>query len=255
MKNKILKLILSGIFITGTSSFIFAQNSADKISLNESESVAENSSENSAEIPLESEIKAEIQNETETEFESEIETESESEKSTDKQKSIFSLDTGYLFSGLKNNGWGLGLSYEYLLTSFLSVKGEFSHCTVFPKDYDFVLTTVGLSLGAYFYFLDKILGDYFYAGVGCCTDFFMYSVSGITENDNNKDTLIRVFNHFGWKFSLMDYAIIDIFYCYRLPVCETDISDVSWSLVKDGTEIGVKVKFNLKKIWNRFFAK
>ena len=117
-----------------------------------------------------------------------------------------------------------------------------------------MLTTVGLGLGTYVYVFVKGL-DFFYDGVGCCTDFFMYPFSGITENSNNTDTLIRVFNQFGWKLCLMDYVIIDIFYCYRQPVYEVDISDVSWDLVKDGMEIGVKLKFNIKKIWNKFFSK
>ena len=111
MSNKILKLIFTGIFIIWNYSFIFAQNSAAEISLSETEIITENSSETSSEIPSESEIKTEAQNETEGEIKSESKSE-KSAKSKNAQKSIFSLDTGYLFSGLKNNGWGLGLSYE-----------------------------------------------------------------------------------------------------------------------------------------------
>lgn len=68
-----------------------------------------------------------------------------------KEKRIFSLDTAYLLSGLKNNGWGLGLAYEQLVLPFLSIKGDFSHTTIFPTSYDTTITTVGISLNTFYY--------------------------------------------------------------------------------------------------------
>lgn len=68
-----------------------------------------------------------------------------------KENRIFSLDTAYLLSGLKNNGWGLGLAYEQLVLPFLSIKGDFSHTTIFPTSYDTTITTVGISLNTFYY--------------------------------------------------------------------------------------------------------
>lgn len=107
-----------------------------------------------------------------------------------KEKRIFSLDTAYLLSGLKNNGWGLGLGYEQLVLPFLSIKSDFSHVTIFPTSYDLTITTVGISLNAFYYPLNKGL-NFLYIGFGCRTDFLMYSGDDV-PSDHKKDSLIRL---------------------------------------------------------------
>ena len=74
-----------------------------------------------------------------------------------KENRIFSLDTAYLLSGLKNNGWGFGLGYEQLVLPFLSIKSDLSHVTIFPTSYDLTITTVGISLNAFIIHSIKVL--------------------------------------------------------------------------------------------------
>lgn len=49
-------------------------------------------------------------------------------------KQIFSLDTGYLAKGLKNNGWGIGFTYEREIFRGIAVKGVLSHMTMWMKN-------------------------------------------------------------------------------------------------------------------------
>lgn len=49
-------------------------------------------------------------------------------------KQIFSLDTGYLAKGLKNNGWGIGFTYEREIFRGIAVKGGLSHMTMWMKN-------------------------------------------------------------------------------------------------------------------------
>ncbi|MBP3449112.1 MAG: hypothetical protein J6K22_01470 [Spirochaetaceae bacterium] len=53
---------------------------------------------------------------------------------TQNTKQIFSLDTGYLAKGLKNNGWGIGFTYEREIFRGFSVKGGLSHMTMWMKN-------------------------------------------------------------------------------------------------------------------------
>lgn len=114
-----------------------------------------------------------------------------SQKFIFKENRIFSLDAAYLWSGLKNDGWGLGLSYEQTVLPFLSAKGEFSHMPLWPAKYDIVITTVGVSLSTFYYPFNKGL-NFLYVGFGCKTDFLMYS-GGDVLREKRKYSLIYVF--------------------------------------------------------------
>lgn len=48
-------------------------------------------------------------------------------------KRIFSLDLGYLQTGLENRGWGLGVNYEIQMFKFLSLRPAFSHMTLWRQ--------------------------------------------------------------------------------------------------------------------------
>ena len=166
---------------------------------------------------------------------------------------IFSLDTTYLLSGLRNNGWGLGLSYEHLILPFLSVKSDFSHTTLWPTDYDATITIVGLSLNTFYYPFNKCL-NFLYVGFGCRTDFLMYS-GGDVSSDHTKDTLIRIYPQIGWKQSVYDYVLIDIFYSYRFSVSSTNLPEFITDITNNGSGLGIKLKFNLQKIWRAIFKR
>ena len=170
-----------------------------------------------------------------------------------KEKRIFSLDTAYLLSGLKNNGWGLGLSYEQLVIPFLSVKGDFSHTTIFPTRYDATITTVGISLNTFYYPFNKGL-NFLYIGFGCRTDFLMYSGDDV-PSDHKKDSLIRLAPQIGWKQSIYDYVLVDIYYSYRFSVFSSDLPDSVADITSNGNGFGVKLKFNLQKIFKAVFRR
>lgn len=87
-------------------------------------------------------------------------------------KRILSFDFGYLSTGLRNQGWGLGFNYEFQLFDFLSIKPGFSHMTIWPKDLDLTITTVGLNLNLLYYPFNKGL-EWLYIGGGIGTDFLM----------------------------------------------------------------------------------
>lgn len=170
-----------------------------------------------------------------------------------KEKRIFSLDTAYLLSGLKNNGWGLGLGYEQLVLPFLSIKSDFSHVTIFPTSYDVTITTVGISLNAFYYPLNKGL-NFLYVGVGCRTDFLMYSGDDV-PSDHKKNSLTRFTPKIGWKQTIYDYLLVDIYYCYRFSVFSSDLPDSVADIKSNGNGFGVKLKFNLQKIFKAVFRR
>jgi len=170
-----------------------------------------------------------------------------------KEKRIFSLDTAYLLSGLKNNGWGLGLAYEQLVIPFLSIKGDFSHTTIFPTSYDTTITTVGISLNTFYYPFNKGL-NFLYIGFGCRTDFLMYSGDAV-PSDHKKDALIRLAPQIGWKQSIYDYVLIDIYYSYRFSVLSNDLPNFVTDITNNGNGFSVKLKFNLQKIFKTIFKK
>lgn len=169
------------------------------------------------------------------------------------EKYIFSLDTSYLLSGLKNNGWGLGVSYEALVLPFLSTKGEFSHSTIWSKNYDATIKTVGISLSAFFYPFGKGL-NFLYFGGGCRTDFLMYSGDDVSS-DHKKDTLTRVFPQIGWKQNLFDWLLIDVYYSYRFSVSSSELPEFVGDITDNGSGFGVKLKFNLSKLWKTISKK
>lgn len=148
-------------------------------------------------------------------------------KSSFIENSIFSLDTSYTLTGLKNNGWGLGFSYEHLLTDFWSIKGKFSHMTVWPVDYDVIITTVGIGLDSYLYPFNKKL-NWLYLGFGISTDFINY----ISSKEESSDTIINLFPQIGCKQNIKNYVLIDFFYGYRITISNNNLPDYAKDLKK-----------------------
>lgn len=159
---------------------------------------------------------------------------------------IFSFDLGYLGTGLKNNGWGLGVSYEAALLSRLAVKGGFSHMTMMPKDSGMTVTTVGIQLEALCYPFGRGL-DWLYVGAGCGTDFLMYKGDGLSEiacgvnTDFNfnlpaaviRKTLIRmkgISHHNDEKYSV-DYSLLANIDLSEIKNSSEAINGVLFSLI------------------------
>ena len=165
---------------------------------------------------------------------------------TQNTKQIFSLDTGYLAKGLKNNGWGIGFTYEREIFRGFAVKGGLSHMTMWMKNPKMVLTSVGITGDILYYpFLRGL--DWLYFGGQCKTGFFMYNGTSITE-ENNQDCVISLYPLIGWKQSFFDIVMIDIFFGYRFIVNPQDQKGVIKEQVKNTFEYGIKVKFSLGKI-------
>lgn len=161
-------------------------------------------------------------------------------------KSIFSFDLGYLGTGLKNNGWGFGISYEHSIFDYSAIKGNFSHMTMFAKNIETRVTTVGIRLEALFYPFGSGL-DKLYLGFGGGTDFLMYIDK---ESEDSKDTIITVYPEIGWKQNFMNYVMVDVFFGYRILMNEPLLFSWQADLVDSGVEYGVRIKFNLKEIWS-----
>ena len=168
------------------------------------------------------------------------------------KKQIFSLETEYLAKGLKNNGWGIGFSYERELFHGMAVKGGLSHMTMWMKNPSLILTSVEVTGDILYYpFLRGL--DWLYFGGQCKTGFFMYDGSSISE-ENNQDCVISLYPLIGWKQSFVDIVMIDVFSGYRFVVNPQDQKGVIKDQVKNAFEYGLKVKIslvNLFQLWGK----
>jgi len=162
------------------------------------------------------------------------------------KKQIFSLETEYLAKGLKNNGWGIGFSYERELFHGMAVKGGLSHMTMWMKNPSLILTSVEITGDILYYpFLRGL--DWLYFGGQCKTGFFMYDGSSISE-ENNQDCVISLCPLIGWKQSFVDIVMVDVFSGYRFVVNPHDQKGIIKDRVKNAFEYGIKVKVSLGKL-------
>ena len=168
------------------------------------------------------------------------------------KKQIFSLETEYLAKGLKNNGWGIGFSYERELYQGIAVKGGLSHMTMWMKNPSLILTSVEVTGDILYYpFLRGL--DWLYFGGQCKTGFFMYDGSSVSE-ENSQDCVISLYPLIGWKQSFVDIVMIDVFSGYRFVVNPQDQKGVIKDQVKNAFEYGLKVKIslvNLFQLWGK----
>lgn len=168
------------------------------------------------------------------------------------KKQIFSLETEYLAKGLKNNGWGIGFSYERELYQGIAVKGGLSHMTMWMKNPSLILTSVEVTGDILYYpFLRGL--EWLYFGGQCKTGFFMYDGSSVSE-ENSQDCVISVYPLIGWKQSFVDIVMIDVFSGYRFVVNPHDQKGVIKDQVKNAFEYGLKVKIslvNLFQLWGK----
>lgn len=160
---------------------------------------------------------------------------------------IFSLDFGYLHTGFKNNGWGLGFAYEIQCFDFLSVRPKISNMMLWPKNYDVVVTTFGTGCDVLFYpFFQGLEGPYLGGGIGM--ELMMFKTPLPLENE----IALTATPILGWKFSIFDYVFLDAFFGYRILMNEKYFSsdDVAKSY-RNKFKWGIKFKINLKKIFGK----
>jgi len=159
---------------------------------------------------------------------------------TEVLKYIFSLDTNFTMTALKNYGWGLGVNYERKLTNFLSIKPGFGHMVCFS---DITVVTVGLQLFLYYYPLSDGL-DKLYVGIGNGCDFILYI------NDTPQDTVISLTPVLGWKWKVLPYLMIEPLIGWKFFVLETNNYENIDRYLNRGFQWGLNFKLyiqNFKK--------
>lgn len=157
---------------------------------------------------------------------------------------IFSLDLGYLGTGLKNNGYGIGLNYEIAILDFLAVRPGFSHMMLFPSDSDIICTTVGINFDLLFYPFFKGLEGPYVAG-RIATEFAMFPNSDTMRNES----AIMATPFLGWKFSVREFVFFDISLGYRFLLNKSQFSNKEVANhYGNKFKYGIKIKLNLKKI-------
>ncbi len=159
---------------------------------------------------------------------------------------IFSFDFGYLGTGLKNNGLGLGLNYEIAVLDFLAVRPGFSHMTLFSNGSDIIFTTVGVNFDLLFYpFFKGLEGPYVAGRFG--TDFVMFPKNSEIKNE----TAFMATPFLGWKFSVREFVFFDIFFGYRFLLNKSQFSNEKVAnLYGNKFQYGLKIKLNFKKIFS-----
>lgn len=126
----------------------------------------------------------------------------ENEKENIKRSDI-SADFSVLGDALMHNGWGLGVSGEYLFTRHFSINGTFSHSVLFSDFDSTVYTTESLSLNFYCYPFGLGLDKYLYIGGGNSTDFIQFNGTNLPEEESRK-TAIFMQARAGWRLYSAD---------------------------------------------------
>jgi len=155
---------------------------------------------------------------------------------TKELKHIFSLDTNFTMTALKNYGFGIGVNYEQKLTNFLSIKPGFGHMACFS---DITVVTVGIQLFLYYYPLSNGL-DKLYIGLGNSCDFIMYI------NDTPQDTVISLTPILGWKWKVLPYLMIEPFIGWKFFVLKTENYENIDRYLNGGFQWGLSFKLFMK---------
>ncbi|MDR1216333.1 MAG: hypothetical protein LBK25_06600 [Treponema sp.] len=162
---------------------------------------------------------------------------------------LFSLDLGYSVTGLLNQGWGIGASYEKKLLNYLSVKGTMGHMTFLTGIRDIYCTSVNISLFVNYYPFGNGL-DKLYIGLGSGGDFMHYFGSGEVPI-NAGDVLISLTPRMGWKWTISTYCMVDISAGYKVVAGD----DFSYRGIKDYTKTGPQFGLSFKLFFEEIFKK
>jgi hypothetical protein len=131
---------------------------------------------------------------------------------------LLSLELAYSVMSFMNQGWGLGLSYEEKIFSYLSVKGTFGHMTFLTGIEGVYCTSVNISLFVNYYPFRNGL-DKLYIGLGNGGDFMNYFGGGEVP-PNAKDVLIFITPRIGWKLNVKKYVMIDVSAGYKFVILD-----------------------------------
>ena len=159
---------------------------------------------------------------------------------------LFSLDLSYALTGLLNQGWGIGLSYEKKLVDWLSFTGVFGHMTFLTSLKNVYCTSVSLSLFSNYYPLSNGL-DKLYVSVGGGCDFMNYYGSGELPETTN-DTFIHITPLLGWKFNVLPFLMIDVSTGYKFIILNSQNYDEIRNYVNPGFRFGIGFKIFIKEL-------
>ena len=178
----------------------------------------------------------------------------ENEKENIKRSDI-SADFSVLGDALMHNGWGLGLSGEYLFTRYFSINGTFSHSVLFSDFDSTVYTTESLSLNFYCYPFGLGLDKYLYLGGGNSTDFIQFNGTNLPEEESRK-TAIFMQARAGWRQPLGQYFGLEAYAGYKWRLYSADVPEECEHLIEPGFffGFGVHLKFgNIFKSIRKLF--
>jgi len=162
---------------------------------------------------------------------------------------LFSLDLAYAFTGILNQGWGIGINYEKKLFDFLSIKGNLGHMTFSTGIKNVYNTSVSLSLFVNYYPLSSGL-DKLYIGVGNGCDFMNYFGSGELPPDG-QDTLVHITPQLGWKFHVLHFLMIDVSTGYKFIVSDTQ----NYKQIKNYIYTGFRFGLGLNILFSEILKK
>jgi hypothetical protein len=161
----------------------------------------------------------------------------EQKNDTNELKYIFSLDSDYTMTALKNYGFGIGINYEHKLTDFLSIKPGFGLMVCFS---DITVKIFDLQLFINYYpFSDGL--DKVYIGLGSRCDFFIYS----KKYDIPKDAAISIIPILGWKWKVFKYLMIDPFIGWKFYITKTNNYEKINTNLDGGFQWGINFKIFL----------
>jgi hypothetical protein len=156
---------------------------------------------------------------------------------TNELKYIFSLDTSFTITALKNLGYGIGVNYEHKLTDFLSIKPGLGHMVCFDE---LTVVTVDILLFINYYPLSNGL-DKLYIGLGSGCDFIMYP----STNNISGDTTVSITPILGWKWKALHYLVIEPFIGWRSYLMMTNNYENVKKYLNEGFQWGINFKIFL----------
>jgi hypothetical protein len=158
---------------------------------------------------------------------------------------LFSFDAAYSITGLLNQGWGIGVSYEEKLLNCLSVKGTIGHMTFLTGIEDVYCASVNISLFINYYLFRNGL-DKLYTGLGSGCDFMNYFGKGELPA-NAEDAIISLTPRIGWKFIISKHFMMDISSGYKFIVVDAYNYHEIKSYTNAGFQFGIGLKIFLNK--------
>lgn len=162
--------------------------------------------------------------------------------------SIISFNIKFTGLGIKELGWGFGISWERKITRFNSCNFGFNHKTIWLKKNDINnIVFVGVNLDALFYPLGHGL-DKLYVGIGGRTDFLHYNGKNVPI-DYQQNSVIYIHPQIGWKQNFQNYVLVDVHIGYSYIINKKEIYPDARYYITQGVEYGLSTHFNLVKIY------